>query len=338
MQTDSDNRRQQPLSAITVEPMTEIDVPVVVELWTAQYQAARQRCPALPVSWLTETSALAAFLTERTVAGRGLVARAGAEVAGYLLYDTFAFHGEQVALCPIIGHAARASQHLASYTALYEHAATRWIEAGILTHFLMYFTHDQPLQQLLFELGFGLYVLDAYRPVELLPPMPRPAVECTIVRAGMEQADAVARLDAAACDYFRQSPRFLRREARRDGDIERMLTSDSAAYFLAYHGQNAVGILGVHLSQNDYGDFINLVDRHTGVLEFVYLQPEYRNHGMGRELLRHALQWCLERRLHSLHVDYESANRAASAFWPKAFTPVRSSVRRRVNQDSCEQG
>jgi len=327
-------RLQQPvLASIAVEPMTVADIPAAVGLWAAQYREARQWCPALPMSWETDTAPIAAFITERVQVGHGLVARTESQVAGFLSYDSFTYHHEEIALCPMIGHAAEASLRPAVYARLYEQAAARWVEEGILLHFVMYFAHDQLIRALLYQLGFGLYVVDAFRSVEPLP-APQQPVKCAIVRAGTEHIDDILRLDAAANDYFRRSPIFLSRPLRHaDDDIHRMLAGDTAAYFLAHDGSEAVGILCVRRNDAGYGDLINLVDDHTGVLEFAYLQPAWRHQGVGHELLRHALDWCVERRLHSLHVDYESANLAAAGFWPKEFIPVRYSVRRRVNED-----
>jgi hypothetical protein len=35
-----------------------------------------------------------------------------------------------------------------------------------------------------------------------------------------------------------------------------------------------------------------------------------------------------------MHVDFESANLEARAFWPREFRPVLDSVHRRLNQDA----
>lgn len=320
------------LATIVVEPMAMADVPAAVELWEAQYREARQRCPALPASWESDRMPLTAFITERVNAGRGLIARTESQIAGFLLYDTFSFHGESLALSPMLGHAATVAHRQAIYTRLYEQAAARWVDEGILLHFVMYSAGDLLIQQLLFQLGFGVYVVGAFRSVAPLPALRQP-VEGTILRAGTEHVDDILRLDDASRDYFRCSPRFLASTRRQADDIRRMLTGDTGACFLALRDQKAVGILHVRRTGADYGDLINMVDRNTGVLEFAYLQPACRGQGLGRELLRHALAWSVEQRLHSLHVDYESANLAAASFWPKEFTPVRCSVRRRVNED-----
>ena len=54
-------------------------------------------------------------------------------------------------------------------------------------------------------------------------------------------------------------------------------------------------------------------------------------------LLSYMLQWCNEKGIDYVHVDYESANLYASGFWPTHFVSTMFSVKRRVNPDILSQ-
>jgi len=320
---------------IVIEPFEAAHIAQAAALWRANYRAVSAAIPGAPRCWRDDSPALTEALAARAGSPDAVVARAEGELVGYMLGVRSTFHAEPTAYCPVFGHAAREDFAEQVIPLLYQRLAAHWVAGGCLNHLVTFFAADGALQRALYELGFGLMVVDALRPIA--PPLAeRPAPDgLRIARAGVEQLAEVMAMGDESGEYYPQSPLFLMREPH-DADYYRGLLADPAlAAFVAYWEGRPVGLLNARIPDED--DLFTLADRRTGMLDPLgaYIQADYRGRGIGAQLVRRALAWCAEQGLERVHVDYESANLFARAFWPRYFTPYLYSVKRRVNQDAA---
>lgn len=319
---------------IVIEPLEAAHIPQATALWQERYRAAASALPGAPGLWLGDATPLIAVLSAYAGKPDAVIAREGDALVGYMLGVRSTFHGEPTAYCPIFGHAVCDDDVELAYPLLYRRLAAQWVAEGCLNHLITFFAADEALQRALYELGFGLMVVDALRPIA--PPLAeRPAPEgLRIIRAGVEQTAEVMALGEESGAYYAQSPLFLAREPRNEDYYRGLLADPALAAFAAYWEGRPVGLLNARIPDED--DLFTLADRRTGMLDPLgaYIQAEYRGRGIGAQLVRRALGWCAEQGLERVHVDFESANLFARAFWPRYFTPYLYSVKRRINQDA----
>jgi predicted acetyltransferase len=287
-------------NSLSIEPIEHLHSPKIAEIWQSQYREAIAAISVTPTSWLTNRSAFQAFVIEHIDAKKGVIAKSGEEIVGYMLYDNFVFHGEKTVFCPIIGHAALTPYKTIVYKKMYQYLSKRWIEMHYLNHFITFFAHDVVLQTQLFHLGFGLYVIDAFRTVDAIDANES---NVTIIRATMGNIDDVMRLGEESRDFYRQAPLFLVRAPQNidyysalipkaEGVPElarekRSEHNETGEVFLAYVNNQAVGFMDIR--QNTDEDIITLSDKSTGMIDGAYIRPEHRGRGIGKRLLQRCI-------------------------------------------------
>ncbi len=274
-------------------------------------------------------SAAESMLRAFVAAGRALAAVENGELAGYMGWTYFDFHGEPSAFCPTVAHAARAGDTAAVYRALYTSAARAWVADGKRNHLWMMLYGDDTLKNELYELGFAAHVVNACARAERAEA--GRACPCRISQAGEGDARALLSLADEAQAYFLGAPLFLRRQAFNLERIHKILKEDRV--LMAWDGERPVGALNFTVAPGI--DCEQLTGELSACVTGVgaYVASGYRGAGIGGALVERMLELCLECGRPWVHVCYESANPFASAFWPRRFTPAICSVRRTVNKD-----
>jgi len=319
--------------AVTIRPIEPGDVPAAARLWTARLEQFAGDTPDLIAAW-SGGELVESFIASHARSTSGVVAIRDDSLIGYLFYDRFPFHGEDGAFMPIVGHARATGVHASLYELMYREVARSLVASGCISHFLTCFTADTELRQVVFELGFGLYVVDAFRSAEL-PVDVRPAeTRATIRQATANDAAALYELLVEFDGHYRASPLFLVREMESVDDVADCITIENGAVFVAEVDGSIVGFANVVIA--DESSPITLVPEGAGAIEPLgaYVRPAFRGQGIAGMLLEAARVWCVGRGGTLMHVDFESANLEARAFWPREFRPVLDSVHRRLNQDA----
>ena len=283
----------------------------------------------LPLNWVTDSFQLRLFLKKHVESGTGIVAITEGDVVGYMVYDSFNFHGADIVYCPIMGHSSVEPQRVRIYQNMYKHLSGLWVKESIIDHIITFFAQDTKLKDELYQRGFGLYTVDAYR---LNEPV-HSDCSAAILRASLSDVDDVMRLDDEFRAYALEAPFFLVRDNENQKFYENFIINENAAVFIAQTSEETVGFMSIRRSNED--DIITLATQNIGRIDELgaYIQPSNRGQGIGTGLLKSVINWCREQGIEKIYVDYESANLYASGFWPKHFRPTMYSVKRRVNPD-----
>ncbi|MCP4608896.1 MAG: GNAT family N-acetyltransferase [Planctomycetes bacterium] len=286
----------------------------------------------LPKKWLDDTTIFSHFI-EQHINDRNSIAMMFQEkVVGFLAYDVFNFHNEKTAFFPIMAHAADASYKLSVYSMMYAYISQKLVENRCINHLFTFFSLDQALQEYLFELGFGLYVVDAYRGLNNI------SIEVkdhgiVVRKAGISDVDELFGLVKESDRYYAEPPLFLKRESEDTDQILEMITSNDSEVFLAVRNDEIIGFMNIRCNQTD--EVIILSDTTTACIDPIgaYIKKDYRGLGVGKRLLHESIAWSGQQDITNIHVDFESANYHANQFWLNYFTPILYSVKRRLNND-----
>jgi GNAT superfamily N-acetyltransferase len=317
---------------LCTEIIQESHIPDLVELWRGQYQKMVKTYDYLPHLWLDDTSSLAQFIESHVDQSSGVVTRLGNIAIGFMVYDAFEFYGEPTAFFPIMGHAAVEAYKLVTYSEMYNSLSQILVDKGYLSHIVTYFALDERLQQYLYELGFGLFVVDGFRDLQPVP-AEAPPRDIEVRRARAEDIDALCELVEESASYYFEAPLFITKEAEGKQAVHQMVRDDAQAVFIAIKGDALVGFTNVR--QSDGNDVYTLCDRATARIDPLgaYIKKDYRGSGIGKWLLQEVVAWCSQQNITTIHVDFESANYHANQFWLKYFDPALYSVKRRLNSD-----
>lgn len=316
-------------NSLETQPMTREDISQCVELWVSQFNQANTTLEYMPVQWSKDTGVLEKYLDDRIEKNQGIVAYSQGELVGFMTYERFMFHGEETAISPIIGHASVPQSRSIIYRELYRHVAGIWVDDGALNHLVTIYPSDEKLVNALFRLGFGVYVVDAFR-----GNMPIPnSSKIPIREAKLSDLAEVKRLAKEFRKYFLQSPVFLVTKKENHEYYTSLLNDEKGKIFVTEKKDGLSGFL--YIRENDKPDLYTLTTKGIGMIDKLgaYMEESARGSGAALSLLNAAINWCSERGIDTIHVDFESANLFASGFWSKHFTPSLYSLKRRVNQD-----
>jgi len=318
---------------VSVEPFSKAHLSEAWFLWKAQYEKELSIVNSLPHTWKSNRKEIEIFLEKRVKSDHAIVVKHENKIIGYMLFDTFPFHGETTAFCPIVGHASTKVCRRQIYERLYQVLSKKLVANRILSHAITYFAHDEVLKETVFGLGFGLIVIDAFRRLDTFS---SGKSDVNIVQADAHHhIEAVEALGKESLRYYLEAPLFLNRE-KQSRDFYSNLFGEESAIFLAFKNDEPVGFMQIRKSKES--DPIILSDLKTALIDQVgaYIKPACRHQGIGRALLLNCVQWCKHHDVSRIHVDFESANLSGRPFWLKYFTAAMHSARRAVYRDMLQ--
>ena len=313
----------------TITPMEKEDIPFALSIGRDQFNRYCNS-KAFPDFWSAGKDAITQYLMKQIEKGNAITAQRDGSIVGYMAWTCFDFHAERTALLPIAGSAAAGENRDAIYHALYAAASEKWVRDARFNHLWMIYYDDAGLKDLAYDLGFGSHVVDACQKTHsrALPS----ASNWKVTRATDADIDAVLALGNRSERNLSEAPIFLARDSWNKKDIGKLVRDQQV--LVAWDGDSIVGILSFDINPEE--DLEHLTTRDSAYIGGIgaYTVPEYRRKGVGSKLVQEAFAYCNKAGKHFLHVDFETANPDAFAFWPKYFKPALRSVRRTVNKDA----
>lgn len=311
--------------------MKNEDIPFALEIWHAQFI---KYCGygSFPDFWIGGKETIEAYLLDQIEKGNAIVAKMNERVVGYMAWMYFDFHRERTAFCPIIGHAAIMEDEEKIDRQLYNVSSQKWVQDNRFNHLWMTFYEDTYIQNMLYDIGFGSYVMDACQKIQ--PDMFQATCPYKITKAESNDVDALLRLANETIHYYSDAPIFLKRDKFSRDYITQIVHQEQA--FIAWDHDRMIGVMGLNLNQGYH--FERLTSASSSYIGHIgaYIMPDYRGKGVGTGLLKEVFDYSLKSGKPFIHVSYETANPLASKFWPKYFKPVIRSVRRTINKDANE--
>jgi GNAT superfamily N-acetyltransferase len=244
---------------------------------------------------------------------------------GWFIVDGFRGTHRRAAYVPEWGHATLAGRRADTYRALYRAAAGQWSAAGCAVHAITLLAHDDVARRTWFWNGFGLLVIDAVRPMQVLN---APIHTDLVVRAAtLDDVAHLVALDAEHCQHYARSPIFMApRAGDSAGQFASFLARPKNSIWLALDRDEPVGFL--RFEGYDFDCAAIVQSDQTIRISGAFVRPAYRGRRAAAALLDAALRHYAGRSFTCCAVDFESFNPEAAAFWPKYFEPVAYSLAR----------
>ena len=247
--------------------------------------------------------------------GLGVTAFLGDEMVGFLCclkpFDNF-FGASKGTYVPVNAHGAVFRDRKRIYSLLYEAAADIWVKAGILSHAIGVYSHDEAAIDSLFHNGFGMRTIDAIRFREL----------------DDSEFIKINPLRNALIRHLNSSPMFMPHRQVADKDFIKEVSGSPRRYFVAEDGSDVIA----HLKITDDGE--SFIGDQAGManIQGAYMKEEYRGSGIYAGLLDYMIRCLKEEGYSLLGVDCESFNPTARGFWLKYFAPYIYGITRRIDE------
>lgn len=289
------------------------------------YNAQRRQTPCLP------SAATLPELEKYAENGYGVAAVQDGQLIGYLLSTApfaNAFRSTDAVgiFSPMGAHGACGDDREAVYERMYQAAAAKWVAAGAVSHAICLYAHDDALQRLFFNCGFGLRCADAIRPMETVSCAPCPEYRFAELTAA--QYAQVYPLELALYEHYRQSPFFMNRTPDSLAVFLQSVREEEARFFAAAKD----GQLCAYLKIGKEGETFAAAGEGYRHVHGAYCLPEHRGRGVYQNLMNTAIRALKGEGFTSLGVDYESINPTARHFWGRHFLPYTASVVRRIDE------
>jgi GNAT superfamily N-acetyltransferase len=317
------------LNMYQIVQMKKEDIPQAMTIWHRQFV---KYCSngSFPDFWDGGKETIESYLIRQIEKGDAIVAKTDKTIVGYMAWMCVNFHHEKSAFCPIVGHAALVENEKSIYQSLYTTSSQKWVQDNRFNHLWMTFYDDIDLKDMLYDIGFGSYVMDVCQKVSKnMLQIDRPY---RITKAVPSDVDLLFGLVEESRYYFLEAPIFLKRDICTKEALLNVINENNV--FIAWDNSVSIGIMSLILSKRY--NIETLAGIGSGLIEELgaYIKPEYRGKGIGKRLLKEVFDYCINASIPYVHLSYETANPFANRFWPKYFKPIILSVRRTINKDA----
>ena len=213
------------------------------------------------------------------------------------------------------------------YYGLYKMIAKEWISDNCYNQAVTFFANDIVLKEFLFNLGFGLLVVDGLRPVEEIPII---ILKDIIYREATKQdLPSLIALRKKLNEHLYESPinRFYKDTANEE--YEKDFFSSNILAFVGEKDGKIIACMKALLNDGSGCDIVK--DSGTIGINFAYTNREIQGSGIGTLLLEEFIKWGINNNMKRCSVDFESQNQKGSNFWLRYFKPVCYSVIRKID-------
>jgi GNAT superfamily N-acetyltransferase len=201
----------------------------------------------------------------------------------------------------------------ALYRELYALAATGWVAAGYLDHYVVV-SAERDMLDVWYSLSFAQQQVHGAKKLE--PLVPTKPEGFTVRRGGPEDLDAAMVLAFTIFDHQAQGPTWAGAPAPTQADARssyaEYLADPDVTYFLAERQGEPLGHLALERESES-----------TVYLSVAATVPEARGLGVGLNLTETALAWAHEQGYETCVTDWRAANLVSARFWPnRGFQPT----------------
>jgi len=267
----------------------------------------------------------------RAPAVPGVAAFYGSQLVGFLIGVTSPnlWSSHKGVFAAEWSHGAAGEHRGQVYREMYGALSEKWVEAGILTHSITLFAHDQEALNAWFRSEFGLRVIDAIRDLAPLDAPIPPGVQ--IRRATVDDLYEVFKLRASQAEYMSRAPLFMPTlEPEPMEETAAFLENSANALFIAIRDGAPVAYIRYQEEPED-GAARAVQDPGTAAINGAYTVEGLRRGGIASALLSQLIAQAKLSGYQRISVDFESFNILGSGFWLRHFTPVCFGLNRKVD-------
>jgi len=261
----------------------------------------------------------------------GIAALDGSKVVGFLTcyapIENF-FGKEKGAFSPIHAHGAIKKDRNLIYSKLYQKAAKKWVDEGILSHGIAIYAHNTTAVESFFRNGFGLRCIDAIASIDIKITKHENIEDVKMEEITLDKLDCLLPLKNKLISHLSKSPVFLTYNKFDREKLKSQSTARMSRFFTASSKEKVIGYIEITGS----GENFTCDDKGTINICGAYLGEEYRGRGIFDLLLSFMFKKLQQEGYQRCGVDYESFNPAADKFWTKYFTPYTYSMTRRIDE------
>jgi hypothetical protein len=311
-----------------------------LEIAMANYEEERQQVSILPK--IDDLPDLTHFADNQL----GVAAFDGEKMVGFLCAydpreDAFGTTNVKGTFTPIHAHGVINTHNAADiegtfinrdriYSLLYQEAAKKWVQEGILSHGIALYQNDKEAVNSFYYNGFGLRCIDAIRSLEDIPrfnfnlqKIKEQLEYCEVPR---EEYGQLLELHNALTAHLGSSPTFMKFDPIKEEELY-LRSPEGVRYFAVKTGGDYIAYVKVSAEGENFVTEDNSMMNICGA----YCKPEYRGTGVYHNLLCYLMTTLKKEGYQLLGVDCESFNPTARGFWLKYFTEYTHSVVRRID-------
>lgn len=216
------------------------------------------------------------------------------------------------------------------YSELYRRVSDSWIDSNCYTHAVMLYVNDKDTIDSWVMNGFGMLVIDAVRPLEIIP-IADIDKSISIRKADITDLVNMEQLFRALDKHLSSSPIYLYGHTIKNyiAEYEDWFKTEGNILWLAEYKNKIIGYLKTNTTEINMDE---LDDGYTMGINGAYVLPECRGKQIIARLLNASINWAVSNGLKRCTTDFESANVEGRYFWLKHFTPYCYSMIRRVDE------
>jgi GNAT superfamily N-acetyltransferase len=313
---------------VEIRPLKPQAIPKIIERIQEKWKIAKKQYPLLP-DFFKSTGSLQILLREIIQSYPAFGAYSKDQLLSFILgySEISTFKGkEKGSFVPFWGYEWNPARKMLFFR-LYQRIATTWVKSGILNHCISYFPIKFSFQNFLFQLGFGLLVIDAIRSTNSICNSKK--IHKAKVRSVKEDdLRKIHNLGRSLSHNLTLSPTFLYNNIHEEkADIREYLSSKTKTFIIEKDGKIIAGMRGTIAGSN----FIGTDKEDTLTINFAFCHPNHRRQGFSRILLDEILKWGRYQHLKRCTVDFESANYLGAKFWLRYFKPISYNVIRKID-------
>jgi GNAT superfamily N-acetyltransferase len=291
------------------------NVQSAVELFLRSYMREKEINTLMPDKIITDPQLISHSLNSQAK-NPGVAVFSNNTLIAYMLTGaTFTFKNQKAAMISEYGHSAINEDRRELYRLMYMKLSSRWIQQNIHLHIIGHFAHDERLNDILFQLGFGAILSEKLR--DLSPVANAPNMVIKVEKDPLK----ILKLDQELRQYARTAPIFIKKNTEPEAIVSDLTNhlENGDVFLVLYDNDVPAGYFAVGASNNTREGFL-LQDTNTAQVKFAFIKPSFRGKGAGTALLNEAIKWARNNSFKRVFVEHETANYYGGKFWEKHFS------------------